>query len=347
ALEERPDLILLDVMMPDMDGYEVARRLRKNPATESIPILMFTAKTQLDDKVTGFEVGADDYLTKPTHPTELQAHVKALLARAPQKSKETPPAAAPQEKQGYIVGVISARGGLGVTSVSMNLAAAIYSRIQDDVVFAELLLGQGTVGLDFGYHNPKGLTELLQGTPVEITREKLEASLSPHSSGVKLLLASSTPRDMTLISQDKNYETLIRRLAGIARFVVLDMGSGLPAFAQKILPMCNECLVVMEGVSSAIQHTRYLIEDIVALKVDPRNIRVVLNNRVRSESQMPMSQAQEKLGHSIAATLTPAPEAFLQAARLQTPAVISQPTNITSQQFFKLADSIIEREKSQ
>ena len=68
-------------MMPDMDGYEVTRRLRKNPATATTPILMFTAKTQLDDKVTGFEVGADDYLTKPTHPTELQAHVKALLAR--------------------------------------------------------------------------------------------------------------------------------------------------------------------------------------------------------------------------------------------------------------------------
>jgi DNA-binding response OmpR family regulator len=80
AFEERPDLILLDVMMPDLDGYEVARRLRKNPATSNTPILMFTAKTQLDDKVTGFEVGADDYLTKPTHPTELQAHVKALLA---------------------------------------------------------------------------------------------------------------------------------------------------------------------------------------------------------------------------------------------------------------------------
>jgi DNA-binding response OmpR family regulator len=87
AFDERPDLILLDVMMPDMDGYEVTRRLRKNPATASIPILMFTAKTQLDDKVTGFEVGADDYLTKPTHPTELQAHVKALLARAASKNR--------------------------------------------------------------------------------------------------------------------------------------------------------------------------------------------------------------------------------------------------------------------
>jgi MinD-like ATPase involved in chromosome partitioning or flagellar assembly len=67
---------------------------------------------------------------------------------------------------------------------------------------------------------------------------------------------------------------------------------------------------------------------------------------MRSESQMQMSQVQEKLGHSIAATLTPAPEAFLQAVRLQTPAVICQPTNMTSQQFLKLADIIIEREKS-
>src|ERR1700690_927850 len=88
ALEERPDLILLDVMMPDMAGYEVTRRLRKNPATQFTPILMFTAKTQLDDKVTGFEVGADDYLTKPTHPAELQAHVRALLGRGGVKGDE-------------------------------------------------------------------------------------------------------------------------------------------------------------------------------------------------------------------------------------------------------------------
>jgi len=143
----------------------------------------------------------------------------------------------------------------------------------------------------------------------------------------------------------KNYEALVPRLAALARFVVLDFGNGLPAFVQSLLPMCNECIVVVEGVSSTIQHTKFLIEDIVALKVDPRNVNVVLNNRMRSESQMQLSQVQEKLGHSIAATLTPAPEAFVQAARLQTPAVICQPTNMTSQQFLKLADTIIEREK--
>jgi pilus assembly protein CpaE len=243
------------------------------------------------------------------------------------------------------VGVISARGGLGVTALASNLAAAVYSRMQSDVILAELIPGLGTVGLDFGFQNPKGLAELLQGTIAEVTREKVEDSLSPHSSGVKLLLASANPRDMTLTSQVQNYEALVARLATLARFLILDMGSGLPAFAQKVLPMCNECIVVVEGISSTIQRTKFLIEDIVSLKFDPGNIKVVLNNRLRSESQMQMSQAQSKLGHSITATLTPAPEAFQQAVKLQTSAVVCQPTNMTSQQFLKIADTIIEREK--
>lgn len=347
ALEERPDLILLDVMMPDMDGYEVARRLRKNPVTLTVPILMFTAKTQLDDKVTGFEMGADDYLTKPTHPTELQAHVKALLARSAQKEKEpTEIVTASHEQHGYVIGVLSARGGLGVSSLASNLAAGIYSRAQSDVILAELTPGQGTIGADFGYQNQKGLTELLQGTVAEITREKVASFLTPHNSGLKLLLASENPRDVTLTSQVKNYEALVARLSALARFVILDLGNGLPVFVQKILPMCNERIIVVEGVPGTIQHTKLLIDDIADMKIDRKTISVVLNNRMRTEAQMQLAQVQEKLGHSIAATLTPAPEAFLQATRMQTPAVICQPTNMTSQQFLKIADTILEREKT-
>ena len=78
---EHPDVIVLDVMMPDFDGYEVSRRLRKDPDTTDIPILMFTARTQVEDKVTGYEAGADDYLTKPFEGMELVMRVRALLRR--------------------------------------------------------------------------------------------------------------------------------------------------------------------------------------------------------------------------------------------------------------------------
>ena len=218
--------------MPDMDGYEVTRRLRKNPATVTIPILMFTAKTQLDDKVTGFEVGADDYLTKPTHPTELQAHVKALLSRSAQKDAGEITTAS-HEHHGYVIGVLSARGGLGVSSLASNLAAGLFTRAQSDVILAELTPGQGTLGMDLGAPNQKGLTELLQGSVVEVTREKVQASLVPHNSGLKLFLASENPRDVTLTSQVQNYEALVSRLSTLARFVVLDLGTGLPTFVQK------------------------------------------------------------------------------------------------------------------
>src|SRR3972149_3773418 len=82
AEAEQPDLVILDVMMPDMDGYEVTRRMRANAKTAHIPIIMFTAKTLVGDKVAGFQAGADDYLTKPIHPAELASRVEAVLLRS-------------------------------------------------------------------------------------------------------------------------------------------------------------------------------------------------------------------------------------------------------------------------
>lgn len=82
AQQNRPDLIVLDVMMPDLDGFTVCQRLRQNAATAGIPVLMLTALTMIKDKVKGFDSGADDYLPKPFEIPELQVRVRALLRRA-------------------------------------------------------------------------------------------------------------------------------------------------------------------------------------------------------------------------------------------------------------------------
>jgi putative two-component system response regulator len=78
--ELRPDLILLDIMMPDMDGYEVLRRLKTNPASADIPVIFLSAKSELDDEIRGLQMGAVDYITKPISPPLVQARVKTHLA---------------------------------------------------------------------------------------------------------------------------------------------------------------------------------------------------------------------------------------------------------------------------
>ncbi len=85
--QELPDLVILDVMMPNADGYTVCQRIRKNPTTEHIPVLMLTALGVVEDKVKGFDVGADDYLVKPFELPELQVRVRALLRRSGQLPK--------------------------------------------------------------------------------------------------------------------------------------------------------------------------------------------------------------------------------------------------------------------
>ncbi len=78
----RPDLVVLDLMLPGLDGLEVCKRLKADPQTANIPILMLTAKAEETDKVVGLELGADDYVTKPFSPRELTARVKAILRRS-------------------------------------------------------------------------------------------------------------------------------------------------------------------------------------------------------------------------------------------------------------------------
>ncbi|HSO11776.1 MAG TPA: response regulator [Anaerolineales bacterium] len=344
AFEEGPDLILLDVMMPDMDGYEVTRRLRQNPSTTETPILMFTAKSQLDDKVIGFEVGANDYLTKPTHPSELQARVKNLLARVGDK-KEKSVFGGGDESHGYVVGILGARGGLGITTLAANLAAGLLNKTKSEVIVAELLPGQGALALELGLPSTKGLVDLLSLDKIsELTRDKLRESLTYHGSGLKLLLSSDRPRDMHLINQVSNYEVVVSSLAGLARFVVLDLGVGIQPFATKVIPHCDDVLILLEGVPNTIIHTRALIEDIASLGINKRSINVVLNNRIRSDTQLPSSQVQTKLDHEIIGTLTPAPELFVQAIRMQTPAILCQPESLTARQVGKLVDFIMERE---
>lgn len=86
--EARPDLVVLDLMLPEMSGLEVCKRIKANPVTAGIPVIMLTAKGEEEDRISGFELGADDYVVKPFSPKELLLRVKAVLRRSERSYKE-------------------------------------------------------------------------------------------------------------------------------------------------------------------------------------------------------------------------------------------------------------------
>ncbi len=336
AMAELPDLILLDIMMPDVDGYEVTRRLRAEPTTASIPILIFSAKGQVDDKVTGYEAGADDYLTKPTHPAELAAHIKVLLSR----TGRTRPTS-PLGERGQVAAFISAKGGTGVSTLALNTGMLLAQRNRAKVIAVELHPGQGNWGLELGYNKPENLNRLLHMNPGDITQPAVENELVIHSSGLRLLLSSSKPADINDIQAMTQLEGVINQLSLLAGLVILDIGVNFFPGIDKVLALSNEAVLVVEPNPITVMRTKTLIEDLYNRGFGKsRLMTIVLINRVRSDVQLSWTQVQEALGQPISQVISPVPELAYQAALRTTPMVLLQPSGLTTQQIGKVADLI-------
>src|SRR6266511_81529 len=139
----QPDLIILDVMMPDLNGYEVCRRLRRKSNMVNRPIMMLTANDSLEERINGLEVGADDYMSKPFEAAELQARVKALLRRFAPAALET----ATHGRQGKVVAAFSLRGGIGVSTVAANVAVGLAQIWGQPTALVDLALTNGQSAL--------------------------------------------------------------------------------------------------------------------------------------------------------------------------------------------------------
>jgi pilus assembly protein CpaE len=340
AKSERPDLILLDLMMPDVDGVEVARKLRTDPETQDILIIMFTAKSQMDDKLEGFDAGADDYLTKPTQPRELVAHVKAVLKRGKR------PKAAPSKvvgRRGFTVGVIAAKGGVGVSTLAVNLGIALHSQLKKDVIVADLRPGSGTIGLELGYTSLQGFNRLLGMKTEEIDPYAIEAELVTHTSDVRFLLSSHNPQDASYINAIESFATIVQHLSYLAQYLILDLGASLTPINIKVLESCDLVILVLEPVAQTILQSRAMVEYLVDMGYKDDRLLIALVNRLRAGMQLSLGQVQDQLGRNVSAIFTAAPELAYQAQAFNTPMILRQADGITAQQFISLAEKVAQK----
>lgn len=334
ASTEVPELILLDVMMPDMDGYEVTRRLRGDPSLAHIPIIMFTAKTMVDDKVAGFEAGVDDYLTKPTHPAELTAHVKAVLARSAQSR------VAPTDKA-KTVGFLGARGGVGTTTLALNVGVLLKEKGQD-VIVAELNPGRGSISLMLNIPNPAGLGNLLSRSLKDIHLRSVEGELQSNKSGLRLLLASYRPKESDLEQAVPQMEALVNNLASMCTALVLDLGSGLRTYVKSLAKLCDRLVVVLEPIYPSNMVARSTVEELEAGGIPRHKMSLALVTRERTSLQIPWRQLEADIGVELAGILSSAPEQAHQAAQGGSPLVLMHPQSLASDQVHKLTDRIAE-----
>jgi pilus assembly protein CpaE len=335
ATSEQPDLIILDIMMPNMDGYEVARRLRANPSTSHIPIIMFTAKTTVDDKVAGFEAGADDYLTKPTHPAELASRVRVLLARAQARASVL-------SGHGHIVSCLGVKGGSGTTTLALNLAVAVAQKVgQGQVMLIELRPGQGTIGPQLDYPSASGLEDLLKRGVAGLTPRAIEGELFSHASGVRMLLSASRPTEHDEALTPELAETLVRNAATLVGYVFIDVGNGLSPLTQRLTGLSDQILLTVEPQRLSLDIAGPMFDNLHKLGVGPSRTQPVLINRSPSSLQTPWQDVEEKLGHKLLGLVSPAPELAYQAGEAGAPMVLLQPESIFATQMRDIAGDLM------
>ena len=336
AAAERPDIILLDLMMPDLDGYEVTRRLRADTSLAHIPIIMFTAKTMLDDKVAGFEAGADDYLTKPTHPSELIAHVKALLARS------QGPRAAQAADRGRMVGFLSAKGGVGLTTVALNFAA-LATQSGQDVILADLHPGSGSLSLMLGLTQSQSLAALVTKPVGDINQRAVGAQLVSHASGLRVLPCAVAPGEAGLMNNVTQVEAIVKTLNTMCKLLVLDLGTGIVEATRRIAPMCETVTVITDPTRPSVLQTKALLADLNTLGLTTGKIDVVIVNRAPSSIQMSWQQVEQLLGYKVALIITPAAELAQQAVEAGMPMVLVRPESFTAEQIKQLTTQVVQK----
>src|SRR6476659_3410699 len=267
---ESPDLILLDVMLPKLDGYQVAIKIRAEEKSVHVPIIMLTAEREVEQKVRGLRAGADDYLIKPFHPAELLARIKSLLARfAPRESLLARP------PLGRVLAFYGAKGGVGTTTIAINAAIALHRELGRKVALmdANLQFGDHRVFLDLGLDR-KSIVDVVSAPSID--NDLVRQVMVKHDSGIDLLLAPPSPETADLV-RPEHLPIITEQLAGMYDYTLIDVDKRLDDINLGIFEAAETVYVVMTADLSCLKNVRLIIETMDHLGYPAGKVQLVLN----------------------------------------------------------------------
>lgn len=339
AEAERPDLILLDIMMPDMDGLTVCRRIRNNERLNQIPVIMFTAKTQAEEKLMGFEAGADDYLTKPTRPEELIARVEAILARqeVEEESVEEPEVkiGVPEEagEDHSLIAVLGARGGAGATTTAINLAVAMADE-GEDTILADLDLTQGHIGVYLNEDVRRDIVEWAN-SPSERLADELGAHVIYYNERLRLLLSDPHLTIGPGALGAARTALMSEALAKSGYSIVVDMGLNVTENVRPLLKRADYVLICLRPERAAITVAERILRHLrEGVGSDGVVLMVMLDF---GGGGLPREAVEKYLGHPVFDVIAIDPRQIARAVNQAKPLVHTLRNGRTAQQFARLA----------
>lgn len=217
-----PDIIISDVMMPNVGGFEVARRLRRDPRFAQVPILILTSQVELSDKLAAFEAGADEYMSKPFEPAELIARVSALLRRGEAAQKAAQAAEAETRSPAEIIAVHSLRGGIGCSSAAVNLAIGLRRLWNRPTLVLDMVLSAGQVALMLNGTLKRTWVDITHIKPEDLDWEALRSIIGEHESGVSYVAAPTFPAEAERFTPAL-FQQAFKLLCSHFEYVVVDL----------------------------------------------------------------------------------------------------------------------------
>ena len=321
-----PDLIVTDVNMPNMNGFELTRRLRADHRTARVPIVMLSARKAADDILTGYAEGADEYISKPVEMAVLAAKIEVLIKRMKATAGEV-------IKRGRVVVFLRGKGGAGATTLAVNSAVSLAETKMYKTAILDLSLEFGNVASHLNLKPQHTLAELAEMQPDQLDDASFATFVAQDRSGVQVCVGSDAPERAELVTVSAVQQS-IDRLRRASDYLMVDTP---PSFTQQTLAAIDTAdgtCVVTEPHIASMKAGRDCLEVLEKLSFPKERILLVVNRTTQTGLETDEVARFFNRRPDIVVPFTPA---FDDAADRGRPIVVLHPDNAASKQLRDLA----------
>jgi len=327
----KPDVIISDVLMPEMDGYEFCSKVRELPEGSQIPLLMLTSLDSVEQKIKGFEVGADDYIVKPFEPREFLARVAIMLKRSEVVQKDS----VTEKVGGKTIAVFSLRGGAGVTTIATNIAVGMAQIWGQSTALVDMVMTGGQSALYLNLSLKNTWAEIAKFPIDEIDDFLVQSALLPHESGVFALASPRRPEMAELVTAEK-VTAVLPILKDINEYVVLDLPHDFNPTTLAALDAADVKLVVLQPEIVSIRSAVMTLEIFEDLGYDMSQVHLILNWTFPRQG-ISTTDIEKSLQRKISLVLPFASDELLQGLNLGSPPTYTAPDEPIGRLFEDLA----------